>query len=211
MATYRPDIVVMRARVITTRDLSDETIAPLLNWKRLEEEPDRDDEALGSDYPLLLANIGLGAATSVSTKWDFPMESFISETRKAARARGLPEEIEFIGENGGVSHVRPHVTSFWRNQRDGYFDYLLPASIDHEPVRLSLPSAYILAVAAHMSIFLKDLGGKSSEAPQVPPLKLSLEFNDIAGQRHRTSYDIEFHWYAVTPHTFEAELIPKRG
>ncbi len=125
------------------------------------------------------------------------------------RERGLPEEIEFRN-NGGVSHVRPQITSFWRNQQDGDFDYLLPASIDHEPIRLDLPSAYILAVAAHMSLFLKGLGDADREAPQVPLLKLSLEFNDIAGRRHRTSYDIEFHWYVATPHAFEAELVPKR-
>jgi hypothetical protein len=207
-ATYRPDIVVMRARVITTDELNDESIAPLLKWKRSEEEADRDD-FFGNDYPLLLVNIGMGAATSVSTKWGFPMESFISATRRIAQERGLPEEIEFRN-NGGVSHVRPQITSFWRNQQDGYFDYLLPASIDHKPIRLDLPSAYILAVAAHMSLFLKVFGEEDSKAPQVPPLELSLEFNDIAGQRHRTSYEIEFHWYAVTPHAFEAELVPKR-
>jgi hypothetical protein len=86
------------------------------------------------------------------------------------RERGLPEEIEFRN-NGGVSHVRPQITSFWRNQQDGNFDYLLP-SIDHEPIRLDLPSAYILAVAAHMSLFLKGLGDADREAPQVPLLKL---------------------------------------
>src|ERR1700679_360265 len=133
-ATYRPDIVVMRARVITTGELSDGSIAPLLKWKRSEEDADRDD-FLGNAYPSLLVNIAMGAATSVSTKWKFPMETFISETRRIARERGLPEEIEFRS-NGGVSHVRPQVTSFWRNQQDGYFDYLLPASIDHEPIRL---------------------------------------------------------------------------
>jgi hypothetical protein len=60
------------------------------------------------------------------------------------------------------------------------------------------------AVAAHMSVFLKGLGDADREAPQVPLLKLSLEFNDIAGRRHRTSYDIEFHWYVATPHAFSA-------
>jgi hypothetical protein len=207
-ATYRPDIVVMRARVITTGELSDETIAPLLKWKRSEEEADRKD-ILGNDYPLLLVNIGMGAATSVSTKWEFPMESFVSETRRIARVRGVPEEIEFRS-NGGVSHVKPQITSFWTNQKSGYFDYLLPASIDHEPIKLDLPSAYILAVAAHMSLFLKALNYDDREGPKVPPLKLSLEFNDIAGQKHRTSYDIEFHWYLVTPYAFEAQLVPKR-
>jgi hypothetical protein len=188
-ATYRPDIVVMRARVITTGELADESIAPLLKWKRSDEESDRAG-ILGNRYPLLLVNIGMGAATSVSTKWEFPMESLISETRRMARARGFPEEIEFKN-NGAVSCVKPQVTSFWRNQQGGHFDYLLPASIDHDPVRLNLPSAYILAVAAHMSLLLKTLGDEDDEdreAPQVPPLRLSLEFNDIAGQRHRTSY-----------------------
>ena len=207
-ATYQPDIVVMRSHVITTGDLADESIAPLLKWKRSDEEPDRDD-MFGNRYSLLLVNIGMGAATGVSTRWEFPMESFISETRRIARARGLPEEIEFKN-TGAVSCVKPQIISFWRNQKDGHFDYLLPASIDHDPIKLHLPSAYILAVAAHMNLFLKAFGGEDREAPQVPPLRVFLEFNDIAGKRHKTSYDIDFHWYAATPHTFEAELIPKR-
>jgi hypothetical protein len=62
-----------------------------------------------------------------------------------------------------------------------------------------------------MNLFLKAMGSEDKEAPSVPKLQLSLKFNDIAGQRHTVSYDVEFHWYAVTPHTFEAELIPKRS
>jgi hypothetical protein len=117
-ATYRPDIVVMRARVITTSELEDDSIAPLLRWKRSEEASDRED-IFGNDYPMLLANIGLGAATNVSINWDFPMESFVSETRRLARSRRLPEEIEFTS-NGALSCVNPRVASFWRNQKDAY-------------------------------------------------------------------------------------------
>ena len=86
-ATYRPDIAIMRARIITAGKMDNESIAPLLKWRRSDEETDRNG-SLGNDYPLLLVNIGMGAATSVLTKWEFPMESFISETRRFRENEG---------------------------------------------------------------------------------------------------------------------------
>jgi hypothetical protein len=156
-ATYRPDIVVKRARVITLEDKSEEKIiAPLLKWGRSEEQIDAQrDDILGRDYPLLLVNIGLGAATNLSATWEFPMVSFVAAMGMLAVNRGYPEKIEY--NNGALKLSSPRITSLWRNQKQDHFDYLLPAAIDKEPARIDLPSAYMLAVATRMSFFLRDV------------------------------------------------------
>ncbi|KJC43694.1 hypothetical protein UP09_17105 [Bradyrhizobium sp. LTSP885] len=209
-ATYRPDVVVKRARVIVLEEdrTDDQFIAPLLKWRHDEQEVDSQPSFLGHDYSLLLVNIGLGAATTVAVTWDFPMVSFVAATGMLAVNSGYPERIEF--KNGAVSVTKPQITSYWQNQRYDHFDYLVPASIDKEPAKLDLPSAYILAVATRMALFLGVLPNSDREEPDIPPLQLFLEFNDIAGRRHCMRYEIEFHWFVATPHAFEAELIPKR-
>jgi hypothetical protein len=61
-----------------------------------------------------------------------------------------------------------------------------------------------------MSVFVRELKNED-KGPEVPPLKLSLEFYDIAGKKQRMSYNIEFHWQIGTPYAFEAELVPRRA
>jgi hypothetical protein len=207
-AIYRPDIVVKRATVITLEeDKGDDIVASLLNW-RSEKEVEAKAEFMGRRYFLLLMNIGLGAATNVRVNWDFPMVSFVAATGMLAADSGAPERIEF--SKGVVRLNKPRIASFWTNQQRDHFDYLVPASIDREPTKLEIPSAYILAVATRMSLFLRDFHDGEGEFPGIPPLLLFLEFNDISGKRHSMSYQIGFHWHMATPYAFEAELIPIR-
>jgi hypothetical protein len=206
-ATYSPEIVVMRARVITTGDVNDPSLISLLQWKRSEEDQETQRRVLGRDYPLFLANIGMGAATGISALWDFPMGAFVAYVRRLENSRGYPVDVEF--NKGTLSVTRPPIASFWTNQLTEHFDYILPTSIEKEPTRIMLPLSYILVVSVCMSVFVRELKDEE-KGPEVPPLKLSLEFNDIAGKKHRRSYNIEFHWQLGTPYAFEAELVPRR-
>jgi hypothetical protein len=204
-ATYKPEIVVMGARVITAWDNKNPTSLSLFEWKRGDKR-DTKTHPLGRDYPLFLANIGMGAATNVSVVWSFPMESFVAEVREFQNAHGCPVDIAI--DKGAVSITSPPITSLWINQTKAHFDYILPASIENAQTGIFLPAAYILVVSVFMSVLLKNLN--SQNRPAVPPLTLSIEFYDIAGKKHRMSYEIAFSWDTAGYYFFEGELSVSR-
>jgi hypothetical protein len=113
-ATYRPEIIVMRGRVLTTDDLKNPDLQSLLNWKRSDMEEDTRTYFLGRKYPLFLVNIGMGAATNVSAAWYFPLEAFIAYGRQLENARGYPVDIEY--RKGTVSIGQPPI-SFEQRRR----------------------------------------------------------------------------------------------
>ena len=210
VATYRPEIVVLRAPVVTIADESDKTLRPLLGWCRSIEDSESNVKLLHRDYRLLLVNIGMGSATRVLVEWEFPMERFVGYIRMSANSRNQPIEIEL--HNGAVSVESIGFTSIWENQRQDNFDYILPAEVDKDPIKIRLPSAYILAVSACMNVYLREIGTGTSARPlpEVPALRMSLHYDDISGKRHKNTYDIEFEWYGASRYEFEGALVPKR-
>jgi len=204
--TYRPEIVVKRGLVLTTGDLKNPDLKSLLNWKRSDNEVDTRADFMGRNYPLFLVNIGMGTATNVLAIWDFPLEAFVAYVRQLQNAHDCPVDIEYKKGTVSVSG-RQAVASFWNSQRETHFDYILPTSVKTEPTEILLPHSYILAVSVCAGVFVRNY---EESGPKVPPLKLSLEFYDIAGKKHRMSYDIHFVWPDATPYVFEAELVPIR-
>ncbi|WP_315792427.1 hypothetical protein [Bradyrhizobium sp. SZCCHNRI1002] len=218
-ATYRPKIVIKRSLVVTreSKDVlhfpsedphqdDDDVVKHLLEWRQSIEEfkasPDRIRH-----YALPVLNAGLGAATDISVYWEFPMVSFVSATHMLAVNRGHPERIDY--RNGLLRIERPSIISAWRNQDQDHIDYILPAAIDKEPVKLQIPHAYILAVSTRMALFCRD-DGEERDLPTIPALKVVFSYKDISDVSHRISYEIEFDWHSASPNSFEAELIPKR-
>jgi hypothetical protein len=205
-ATYRPEIVVMRGRVLTTGDLKNPDLKTLLNWKRSDDEEMTRTHFLGRGYSLFLVNTGMGSATNVLATWDFPLEAFVAYARQLENAHDYPVDIEYSKGTVSVSRQQ-QIASFWNSQRITHFDYILPTSVKSEPTEISLPHSYIVAVSVCAGVFVRDY---DENGPAVPPLRLSLEFCDIAGKKHRMQYDIHFVWADATPHVFEAELVPIR-
>lgn len=66
----------------------------------------------------------------------------------------------------------------------------MPASAQHEAVKLKLPHAYILITSASIYFAAKDKDRKSF--PEVPKLKADFEFLDIGERKHRASFEISF-------------------
>ena len=209
-ASYRPEIVIPRGWVVTLPDKEDDGLSPLLRWKETDDNSESESSVVAWPYHLRLVNIGMGSATHVSGVWDFPMEKFVEGIRE--RSRRLESSLAIEYKKGAVSITKPDFTSFWFNQRNFHLDYVLPASVEKEPLKIVVPSAYILSVSAYMSLFLRGAAGPIDDkaAPNVPPLKIVLNFDDIAGEKHKTSYDVEFEWYAFTAYEFKATLVPKK-
>jgi len=80
--------------------------------------------------------------------------------------------------------------SVWGIQKTQMIDYVLPASVQHEPVMLVLPEAYILTTSALVFLGFKKGG---HELPKLPKLEVTFDYSDIGGEKHQVRFDAVLH------------------
>jgi hypothetical protein len=142
-----------------------------------------------SSFSLSLRNVGLGAAKEVTLKWSFPIENIVSSINKKAQTTLTPIYFDYKNEVLSIRSERLHTaTSMWGNQKCSFVDYVLPASIDQYGIPVHLPPAYIELVSALIFLFSKD---DVILFPEIPALKLELEFFDIGGAKRNSYFDID--------------------
>ena len=77
----------------------------------------------------------------------------------------------------------------WRNQRKVLIDFVLPASVQREPVEVSLPHTYVLLCSALVHLESKEKDGERSF--EVPPLTARIEYMDIGNRKHQVTFDFQ--------------------
>ncbi|MBI2275727.1 MAG: hypothetical protein HYU74_00100 [Dechloromonas sp.] len=140
-------------------------------------------------FSLPLTNVGLGVAKDISVSWSFPIEEVIRQINDLAQQTLTPLYFNF--EDGAVSIKSESLgggTSFWKNQQKETLDYVLPASVQKEPVPLKIPHAFVLLSSALLFVSSKNTSRKS--APSIPQLVARLEYRDIGNKAHTTAFGI---------------------
>jgi hypothetical protein len=135
-------------------------------------------------------NVGLGAAKSIILTWSFPVEQMVNYVNEAAQRTLTPAY--FSIDEWGVSVKSKTLgdeMSMWKNQQRTSLDFILPASVEIEPVTISLPHAYILLSSAMLFFGIKD--EKSKDPLIVPPLRANMEYLDIGNRKHKSSFEID--------------------
>ncbi len=149
----------------------------------------REGDFLG-DLALPLRNVGLGTARAVSVKWSFELDQTVARANHAAQRTLTPAY--FSIDEWGISiksEALGNGTSMWRNQREVSIDYVLPASIQKEPVLVRLPHTYIQLCSA--LVFLESQDEATVNSIELPPLRAAFTFGDVGGVKHSTLCDIE--------------------
>lgn len=187
-ASYRPELALTRSVFLASKSQISKKEAFAKYWSENGEEKDQD--ATNSSFSLSLRNVGLGAAKEVTLTWSFLIDELVTIINNKAQKLLIPAYFEY--ENGLLSlnsELLNASTSVWRNQKQASVDYVLPASSDAEGVRVNVPHAYIELVSALIYFSAKE---KDYEAfPDMPKLKLDLEYFDIGGAKNNTSFEIE--------------------
>ncbi len=161
-------------------------------------------EARNSHVPLL--NVGLGAAKNVAGLWSFPLDNIIHSINALAQQTLTPADL--TNDHGMLSiksTLFGDVILLWKNQQAVTIDYVLPATVQKEPLQLRVPITYITVASmlVYLQVKLNALG------LGIPPLRLNLTYYDIGNHIHETSYGIHFNVLAAGEDHFTAFLEPK--
>jgi hypothetical protein len=212
-ASYRPELVLGGGEFEAAAGEHDFGLPQ--SWRHPAPKPMGDSVVIYSSGPvtfgLPLANVGLGAARNVSISWAFDIEHAAASVDAVAQQA---EYQEFLTFNRGVLKMRsPIVASFWDNQKIEAIDYVLPASISGSELSLRLPNAYVLLVAAAVSLNfsskIRELGGRP-ELLEPPPLSAVLTFDDIGGGKHQAAFDLDVSIRAADMNHFFGYVETKR-
>lgn len=186
-ASYRPELAISQVHFEAGPDpiragaLPTKWIAR--DWKEMEKPPTFDDLSLP------LRNIGLGSARAVRLHWEFDLAATVKTANELAQRTLTPAY--FSIDDWGVSiksEALGNGSSLWKNQRDVPIDFVLPASIDKEPVPVKLPHAYVQLAAALVYLRAKE---KEEHSFELPSLSAAFTFSDIGGIRHDAVFDVK--------------------
>ncbi len=194
-ASYRPELAVTQTIFTATKNpISKSAFAEF--WVEKRDEEDLVAGSLMSSLSLPLHNVGLGAAKEVSLKWSFPIEELVATINEKAQKSLIPAYFEYEDEVLSLkSEQLDASTSMWRNQKQDSVDYVLPASTDQEGVSVHVPPAYMELVSALLYFSAKE--NDHGSFPDMPILKLELEYFDIGGDKHKTSFNVELNLIAI--------------
>jgi hypothetical protein len=163
----------------------------------VERADDEEGDTRLNSFSVPLRNIGLGAAKEVELNWSFPIEKVVFEVNNIAQRTLMPAYFKYENEILSLNSEELSASfSMWRNQKHDFVDYVLPASIDQTGVRIHIPAAYIDLVSALIFFSTKDKNFDSF--PNIPILRLQLEYFDIGGDKQQASFDIELNICSIS-------------
>jgi hypothetical protein len=149
-----------------------------------------------------MRNVGLGAAKEININWSFSIEDLVTKINDLAQRSLIPAFFEYKNEVLSLnSETLGTGISNWSNQKNTAIDYILPAPVDDTPTTLYLPQAFKLLISALIYLsfnFNNKNDEKHSKIPNLPNLKLDLEYFDIGGVKHKATFDISITIMSVT-------------
>jgi len=143
-----------------------------------------------------LRNVGLGTAKEIAISWSFPIDETIERVNQSAQRTLTPAY--FSSDEWGVSIKSESLgngTSMWRNQKKDSVDFVLPASVEKDPVDVKLPHAYVQLCSAALYFASKDKDDKRSF--DVPPLTANIEYVDIGNRKHCAIFEFQLNVVAI--------------
>ncbi|PWE14916.1 hypothetical protein [Alcaligenes faecalis] len=193
-ASFRPELAMSQVHFEAGPDPIRAGLLPTKwiarNWKG------KEMPATFEELSLPLRNIGLGSARGVHLHWDFDLAGTVKSANELAQRTLTPAY--FSIDDWGVSiksEALGNGSSLWKNQREVVIDFVLPASIDKEPVLVRLPDAYVQLAAALIYLRSRDKGREHSF--ELPSLNAAFKFSDIGGIKHEAVFDVKVHLLAL--------------
>lgn len=193
-SSYKPELVLSRTVFeCSSNPLSKGEIPD--TWV-----PRKDNEEESNflrSFSMPLRNVGLGAAKGIKVTWSFPIESVVATVNEITQKSLIPAYFEYEHEILSLkSEELGGSTSMWGNQKKSNIDFVLPSPMDSSPIELVLPNAYIQIISALIHFSAKS--GNFESFPDIPPLNLDIEFNDIGGGEHRSKFSISTELISVS-------------
>jgi hypothetical protein len=213
-ASYKPELAIAKVGFEMMADEGFEVT--LLSTRRIRNEMKESAEVIGAGVSLPLRNIGLGAAKAISLRWECDLANMVESANQLAQ-RTLTQ-VYFSIDDFAVrtkSEVSGEIYSMWKNQSEAGIDYVLPASIDKNPIYFPLPHAYLQLASALIYLIYKDKDKNKNKDKDndkkleinLPSLNLGIEFSDIGGIAHQANFIVKLHIVCYTKSEDEGNTI----
>lgn len=192
-ASYRPELALSRVYLECTKDPIAKGQIPT-HW--VAKDQDGKTDPLTRSVSLPLRNVGLGSAKAVSIFWSFPFEAVTKQVNELAQKSLSAAYFTFENEALSLdSQDFGKSTSMWMNQKQATVDYVLPATVDHGLLALTLPHAYVQIVSSLLYFAARQTD--SGQFPEIPPLLVRMEYSDIGEAKHSVTFCIQFQVSAI--------------
>ena len=192
-ATYHPELDFSRTFF---EAIPDQLRGGPLPSKWINKQSDSEAASYLYDLSIPMWNVGLGTAKAVVISWSFPIELTIERVNQSAQRTLTPAY--FCCDESGV-HIKSESLgngiSMLKNQQRATIDFVLPASVQKEPIEVTLPHAYIQLCSAVLYLGSKDKNTERSF--EVPALTAHIEYIDIGNRSYRTDFEFQLHMTAI--------------
>ncbi|MDD2776472.1 MAG: hypothetical protein PHU06_10995 [Gallionella sp.] len=193
-ASYRPELAFSRTFFVAEPD---PIRAGALPEKWVNKKLGLETPMLLDDLSVPLRNVGLGTAKAIAISWSFPIDQTIERVNQSAQKTLTPAY--FSRDDWGVSLKSESLgngTSMWKNQKNVSVDFVLPASVEREPMEVRLPHAYVQLCSAVLYFASKDKHAKFSF--DLPILSANIEYVDIGNLTHRATFEFILNVVAIS-------------
>ena len=190
-ASYRPEIVIKNICFETSEN--QESFPP-------DEWISQDFKPQNASFALPIVNIGLGSAKQIKAEWIFDFQSYISKINESAQASLIPARLKYVNESLVFeSDEKLSAYHSWKIQKIQKIDYILPISVNDNPVALKFPPAIILAMALDCCFCMwKDVKKSALFFPNFPKIELQLCYYDIGNKKHIDRFEIKLDLFQIT-------------
>jgi hypothetical protein len=211
-AAYQPELVVSEKTFQGTA--SSEVNRVPTSWVELKHGGRIIEESDMSEifFRVPLCNLGLGAAKEIRATWSFPTNELAELINKKAQQTLTPLHVTFEKE---VLHIKSdnliNEAVIMKNDSSEAIDYVLPVSVQPDPLNLKLPISYIDLTSLLIYLICKE-GNDRRHFSEIPDIKLQLEYRDIANARYKSTLSLKFQLVAIVGNgeSFIAYLEPSR-
>ena len=185
--SYRPEFVISRTSFEGTKA----SIAKFSLWNYWLPIFDAETEdKRPSMFFMPLLNVGLGAAKNISVAWSFPIESMVSQLNDLAQRTSTPARFTLENDNLVIESASlGSGMSDWSNQQQDDLKYVLPIAAQREPVQLCFPLVFTQICSLLMFLHMKEKD--PMPIPDIPIIKVRLEYLDIGDKHHVAVFDIK--------------------
>ncbi|MDP1978288.1 hypothetical protein [Undibacterium sp.] len=187
-AMYRPELAFSQIYFDARCDVAKDKSFPCKWVPKDSKEVTKKNFDPGFKIPM--ENVGLGAAKSVSISWSFPLEKTVDEVNALCKKLNASEAFVFkdgklVKSVGEARHI-----SYWENQRNLHFDYVLPVSTQRSAIMVQVPDTFIQLYSAF--VFLETQRNADEWNYKAPPLVANVEYLDIGNMKHKAVFDFQF-------------------
>jgi hypothetical protein len=196
-STYRPEITFAGVNFTAC---SHDSSGPIPSfWSRgpkiAENQISLEDDHSFPSPTVSIYNIGLGAATNIQVRWNFPIERIADETNKLAQRALVPAYFEYKSDSlkfQSEAWRQIQYYSIWHNQRESEIDYILPESTQRSEVEVEIPDAVTKLISSYIYFNAIQKRDTPTWELDIPPLEATISYSDISGEKRTQRFDLNF-------------------